>query len=327
MYQWNGETVHPHTLTHHHTLTCSHILQYIAHANVLCFSLALLPPLHHCTLFHPLTTAHSSTPSPLHPIHPHCYTLTLLIPSHPHPCTPSQGPEHCNQCRNYYIEEILGAGSVSRVCVETCPQGTYLNTTSRQCIPCHEACQGMCAGPLPYVNRTFGCLECGRVELDREGRQVGLGEMILNTTLISRKSTVLDHSPILPLLSPLPSSSPPSSPPFLLSSILPCLPLILLFWHLCLQVTCLSSGCLPGMYSSTSTAAIGDLQSGSDVCIPCDPLCELCTGPGIQQGECILCRYATHLTDGCVRSCNATTGEEDYCSFTSLCSSFWRVIM
>ena len=166
---------------------------------------------------HLLTTAHSSTPSPLHtsipstlhplttipphhytpsPLHPltttpphhytpyiltatHTYTLSnfYLTPSLPHPCTPSQGPEHCIQCRNYYIEEILEVGSAARVCVETCPQGTYLNTTSRQCIPCHEACLGGCAGPLPYVNRTFGCLECDRVELDREGRQVGLGEM------------------------------------------------------------------------------------------------------------------------------------------------------
>ena len=60
--------------------------------------------------------------------------------------------------------------------MEVCPQGTYLNTTSRQCVPCHEACQGGCAGPLPYVNRTFGCLECDRVQLDREGRQVRVGE-------------------------------------------------------------------------------------------------------------------------------------------------------
>ena len=107
--------------------------------------------------------------------HPHLCTPSPLTHLHLYLCTPSQGPEHCNQCRNYYLEEMLGAGSEARVCVEVCPQGTYLNTTSRQCVPCHEACQGGCAGPLPYVNRTFGCLECDRVQLDREGRQVRVG--------------------------------------------------------------------------------------------------------------------------------------------------------
>ena len=213
--------------------------------------------------------------------HPYHYTHSL-----PHPCTPSQGPEHCNQCRNYYIEEVLGAGSTARVCVETCPQGTYLNTTSRQCIPCHEACLGGCTGPLPFVNRTFGCLECDRVELDREGRQVGLGEMMLKYWIT--------------LLSSLPPSSLPHPYPLPPSSLPLSLP----------QVTCLSTGCLPGTYSSTSTAAIGDLQSGSDVCLPCDPLCAVCTGPGILPGECIQCRYATRFSEGCVRSCNATTGED-----------------
>ena len=133
-----------------------------------------------------LQTSHSYTPSPLpHPHHIHIpvYNCTMGMNqqlSHPHhytpsPLTPSQGPEYCNQCRNYYLEEMLGAGSAARVCVEVCPQGTYLNSTSRQCVPCHEACQGGCAGPLPYVNRTHGCLECDRVQLDREGRQVRVG--------------------------------------------------------------------------------------------------------------------------------------------------------
>ena len=99
----------------------------------------------------------------------------IFTPTHLHTCTPSQGPEHCNQCRNYYLEEMLEAGSAARVCVEVCPQGTYLNSTLRQCVPCHEACRGGCAGPLPYVNRTFGCLECERVQLDTEGRQVRKG--------------------------------------------------------------------------------------------------------------------------------------------------------
>ena len=82
------------------------------------------------------------------------------------------------------------------------------------------------------------------------------------------------------------------------------------------QVTCLSSDCLPGTYSSVSTTAIGDLRLGSDVCVPCHPLCEVCTGPGTQwPTECRLCRYATHTLEGCVESCNTTSGEKSYIQF------------
>ena len=92
----------------------------------------------------------------------------------------SQGPEHCNMCRNYYVEEMIGEGPLMRVCVEACPLGTFLNTSSHQCVPCHSACQNGtgCAGPLPYVNRTHGCLECDRVQLDRQGRQVGTSDRL-----------------------------------------------------------------------------------------------------------------------------------------------------
>ena len=69
---------------------------------------------------------------------------------------------------------MLGVRSLVRVCVEVCPLGTYLNTSTHQCVPCYSGCQNGtgCAGPLPYVNRTHGCLECDHVQLDREGRQV-----------------------------------------------------------------------------------------------------------------------------------------------------------
>ena len=99
---------------------------------------------------------------------PTILSLHTLTPS------PSQGPEHCNECRNYYIEEMLREGPLVRVCVEVCPLNTYLNTSSRQCVRCYEGCvlgEG-CAGPLPILNITHGCLECDRVQLDREENQV-----------------------------------------------------------------------------------------------------------------------------------------------------------
>ena len=95
----------------------------------------------------------------------------------------TQGPQHCNECRNYYVEEVLREGQLVRVCVEACPLGTYLNISSRQCVPCHEGCRALvgCAGPLPFVNTTHGCLECDYVQLDREGQQVrGMSQRMLS---------------------------------------------------------------------------------------------------------------------------------------------------
>ena len=86
------------------------------------------------------------------------------------------------------------------------------------------------------------------------------------------------------------------------------------------QVMCLSSGCLPGTYFSTSTAPIGDLESGTDVCIPCHPLCEVCIGPGTRLDDCSKCRYATRVSEQCVRSCNATSGEETRVKLLGVCA-------
>lgn len=85
--------------------------------------------------------------------------------------------------------------------------------------------------------------------------------------------------------------------------------------HHCLlltqQVNCLSSDCPTGTYSSLSNASIGDLESGAAVCVPCHPLCEVCSGPGTQwPTDCHLCRFATDTTKECVESCNATSGEK-----------------
>ena len=78
-----------------------------------------------------------------------------------------QGPENCVDCRNNFINLSNG-----RLCVEECPLGTYEIPSTRECAPCFEACVGGCTGPLPYVNISHGCLDCSRVDLDRNGQQV-----------------------------------------------------------------------------------------------------------------------------------------------------------
>jgi len=75
------------------------------------------------------------------------------------------------------------------------------------------------------------------------------------------------------------------------------------------QDICLSSGCPAGTYSSVLATAIGDLNPGVDVCIPCNPLCQVCGGPGTGLADCPMCTFAARTLEGCVESCNATTGE------------------
>ena len=73
----------------------------------------------------------------------------------------------------------------------------------------------------------------------------------------------------------------------------------------------MSSDCLLGTYSFISNAPIGDLEFGAAVCIPCDPLCDECRGPGTQwPTDCHKCHNATRIHVECVESCNATSGEE-----------------
>jgi len=75
------------------------------------------------------------------------------------------------------------------------------------------------------------------------------------------------------------------------------------------QEICLSSSCTAGTYSSILMTAIGDLNPGVDVCIPCDPLCQVCVGPGTGLADCPVCTFAARPMEGCVESCNSTSGE------------------
>ena len=79
----------------------------------------------------------------------------------------TQGPGNCIRCRNYTL--VTQSGSL---CVASCPLGTYANGT--MCTPCYQGCTAGCAGPLPYVNLTNGCLKCSYVQLNQQGQQVGM---------------------------------------------------------------------------------------------------------------------------------------------------------
>ncbi len=88
---------------------------------------------------------------------------------------------------------------------------------------------------------------------------------------------------------------------------------------LCLQycqVRCLSSICGQGYYRDvlsperTNASIVGDLTVNSAVCVPCDPLCAECTGPGnrLDQDACQECLITSQDTQ-CVRECNSSTGK------------------
>lgn len=80
---------------------------------------------------------------------------------------------------------------------------------------------------------------------------------------------------------------------------------------------CLANHCNRGFYQgilapeNANASIVGDLEIGSDVCIPCDELCEQCTGPGsrIQPSSCQICKFATQGPQ-CVRACNNESGKE-----------------
>ena len=82
-----------------------------------------------------------------------------------------QGPEHCVRCRSLFLRTQTSSGIT---CLDSCPVGTYLVPESSECVPCHEHCnvETGCAGPLPYLNRENGCIDCSLVQLRRSGEQV-----------------------------------------------------------------------------------------------------------------------------------------------------------
>lgn len=82
-----------------------------------------------------------------------------------------------------------------------------------------------------------------------------------------------------------------------------------------MQEICIS-GCDSGYYEVlltpeyANTSTLGDLELGTDVCLPCDGLCVECTGPGIMlaPGGCQNCTFAVRGIE-CVEQCNTTIGE------------------
>lgn len=78
---------------------------------------------------------------------------------------------------------------------------------------------------------------------------------------------------------------------------------------------CVSNFCPDGTYPSTlqpggqlDSLTLGNLHFGSDICVPCNELCEVCTGEGTSRSACPLCKYA-RSADMCVRECDRDTGE------------------
>lgn len=156
--------------------------------------------------------------------------------------------------------------------METCPLGTYLVANLSECVPCHEHCSAEvgCAGPLPYLDRENGCIDCTLVQLTRSGSQVFLIIYSNNNYLLHVHmqdmcvSDTCDRGYYRDVLSP----------------------------------------------EHVDVSIVGDLMFGHDVCVPCDELCELCVGPGSRidpLNACQTCSSASQLEEAqCVAECNAT---------------------
>ena len=67
-------------------------------------------------------------------------------------------------------------------------------------------------------------------------------------------------------------------------------------------------GCPEGYYSDKLTSAKGDLQAGTDICLPCHTLCSTCIGPGVSSTSCLGCAIAEDENGTCVSSCQPGSG-------------------
>lgn len=67
----------------------------------------------------------------------------------------------CIQCQNYMNGEE---------CVSTCPDGTYVDSTTSQCLPCHTNCR-VCFGPLET-----NCTTCRYTEVKTSNGSIVCGD-------------------------------------------------------------------------------------------------------------------------------------------------------
>eukprot|EP00731_Ephydatia_muelleri_P019538 Em0012g363a len=186
-------------------------------------------------------------------------------------CVNGTGPDHCIRCRNYTL--------VTQLCVASCPLGTYANGT--MCTPCYHGCTAGCAGPLPYVNLTNGCLKCSYVQLNQQGQQVSC-----------RTSTCPQGT--------YPSTASSTKPPFsgtgqsLLSIVQD-----VATWCLPCDDVCASctgpgnTSCTTCRYAQRLAQCVSGCNNDTEYqdavlnCHPCAAGCIGCTGPSISQ--CLKC--------------------------------------
>jgi hypothetical protein len=74
---------------------------------------------------------------------------------------------------------------------------------------------------------------------------------------------------------------------------------------------CLADACYNGYYETILNSNVSSLEFGSNVCIPCDELCNECSGPENRIGPsgCQSCRFAARQTQ-CVDECVEATGKK-----------------
>lgn len=218
-------------------------------------------------------------------------------------CTNGVGPENCVDCRNFFINLTNG-----RLCVEECPLGTYEIPSTRECAPCFEACVGGCAGPLPYVNTSHGCLECSRVELDRNNQQVAC----LRTGCAARTYPDFLVDPI----GDLPSESEVCRPCDELCAACFGAGTTLDICPVCAFATRLDEGCIQQCDNFTEY-----FQSTTRFCLPCDPACSGCDGP--TSSDCIQCAsdFVKDVSDVDVTSfiCREECSLDDFISSGNVC--------
>lgn len=73
----------------------------------------------------------------------------------------------------------------------------------------------------------------------------------------------------------------------------------------------MSDVCSANYFKTVLSSALSNEEFGTDICVPCNDLCDECFGPETVIGSngCQSCKYALQWPSQCVEECNRSTGK------------------
>ncbi|XP_064389307.1 epidermal growth factor receptor-like isoform X3 [Halichondria panicea] len=215
----------------------------------------------------------------------------------------------CDSCANYqYKNRCVSDCSAVIATLPENSSGLFQNEANNRCEPCDDECLGGCSGG---TGPEF-CNACQNLFI-RTNETADQNVICLLSCPVSThlRSGTLECVPCHEGCDPFVGCIGPLPYLDLENGCLDCDRVILN--RNGTQNMCVPRFCPDGTYSSTlqpgvqsELSIIGNLQIGSDICLPCNELCEVCVREGTDVLSCPQCEYA-RSGDECVRECNSVT--------------------